>query len=575
QVVLAAWKHFPGQGLWQQNGSAVAHDLDLTNAQTLQDKIGMASCQECDVGQLIWLLYQQEGMGFLDSLRGQFGFAIWDDAASTFLVATDPYGIRPVVYANIPKALVAGTRIRQLFHYPGLNCEINPEAIYHYLFFEAIPTPVTIYKGVHKLEPGSVLVAANGKLRRHVYYDIRYRPEANSSESYWTKKIFSEVDTAVSRFVPHSNPDKTGCYLSGGTDSSSVSGLYTKHAGRPAKTFSIGFDDAHYNELDYAHLAARQFGTEQHDYFVTPKDVLELLQVLPELYDEPFGNSSVVPAFFCAKAAKEAGVDVLLGGDGGDEIFGGNERYVTNLVFEAYHKIPALARRRLLEPALGLFPDKGLPYKAKRYVRRANIPNPERFYSYNLLAEISPWDVFNQDFMAQVDPDCFLKLAQAHYDRAAPAHVTDRLLYLDMKFTITDNDLRKVTQMAEAAGIWPQYPLLDRDLVDFTATIPPGLKVKWKRNRYIFKQAMKGFLPQEIISKKKHGMGLPVTPWFKQDPQMNALLHDTLFNGTPHLSKYMKPEFIQKMKTSFERDESTYFGDNLWVFLILEMWLQQ
>jgi asparagine synthase (glutamine-hydrolysing) len=220
-------------------------------------------------------------------------------------------------------------------------------------------------------------------------------------------------------------------------------------------------------------------------------------------------------------------------------------------------------------------PDHGLLHKAKSYIRRANIPNPQRFYSYNLLAELDPHTIFQEDFIRAVNLNSFMNIAENHYSNAAPADDTDRLLYLDMKFTITDNDIRKVTQMVEAAGLRVRYPVLDRDLVDFTCTIPPTLKVKWKKNRYIFKEAMKGFLPNEIITKSKHGMGLPVTPWFKQERQMKALLYDILFSGTPAMTRYIKPEFIQKMKTAFETDASTYYGDNLWVFLILEMWLNQ
>ncbi|MCF8107506.1 MAG: asparagine synthase C-terminal domain-containing protein [Desulfohalobiaceae bacterium] len=574
QILLAAWKQFPGQGLWHSEQGAVAYDLDFTNRTDLLARIETPRNSDIEQGELLWQLYEKFGLEFLDALRGQFGFALWEKRSDTLIVATDPYGIRPVVYSNLSQGLIAGTRIRHLMHYPGLNREINPEAIYHYLFFEAIPTPYTIYKDVNKLEPGSALIAANEKVRQHIYYDIRYNPEDNGSEPYWRKRIFDEVDRAVARFVPLSDPETTGCYLSGGTDSSSISGLYTKHAGRPAKTFSIGFDDPYYNEMEYAHLAADHFGTEQHDYYVTPADVLELLRHLPVVYDEPFGNSSVVPAFFCARSARNAGVERLLGGDGGDEIFGGNERYVTNLVFELYHAIPAWARA-VLEPTVQYLPDTSLLYKAKRYLRRANIPNPQRFYSYNLLFETSPQEIFQQEFLDHVDPDCFLRLAQSHFDRVQSAHITNRLLYLDMKFTITDNDLRKVTQMAEAAGIWPQYPFLNRDLVDFTTTIPPDLKVKWKKNRYIFKQAMADFLPRGIIDKKKHGMGLPVAPWFKKDQDLKTLLEDTLLFGTPKITRFIRPHFLQEMMRSFDEDTTSYYGSNLWIFLILELWLQE
>jgi asparagine synthase (glutamine-hydrolysing) len=574
-ILLASWQENPDQGLWSDGNHAVAYDMDLTNQDQLSELIGVQNDNSINKGHLIWLLYQKYGQGFIDRLRGPFAFALWDGTNKNLYVVTDPYGLKPVVYSEHNNTLYAASRIKHLLWADPSLKEINPDAIFHYLFFQAVCSPLTIYKNISKLEPGKGLHKTARTLNLFTHYDIQYRPDKTISEKDWKGLIRDEIEKAVNVFVPLSPYEQTGCFLSGGTDSSSIAGYYTQLSEKPAKTFSIGFDDPRYNELEYARIASNRFKTDYHEYYVTPRDVMDLIEQLPRIYDEPFGNASVIPAFYCAKFAAENGVDIMLGGDGGDEIFGGNERYVTNLIFQKYLALPESMRKKMIEPMLSLMPDQGVFYKAKRYIRRANIPNPERFYSYNLLSEINPNHIFQDDFIHTVNFNSFLDIAKKHYAAAAPADDTDRLLYLDMKFTITDNDIRKVTQMVEAAGSRVRYPLLDRDLVDFSATIPPGLKVKWKKNRYIFKQAMKGFLPDEIISKSKHGMGLPVTPWFKQDKKMNTLLHDTVFTGTTGLSDYIKPEFIQKMKSSFEKDESTYYGDNLWVFLILEMWLKK
>ncbi len=574
-ILLATFKQNPDQGLWSDGTHGVAYDMDLTNEVQLTELIKGQGTVPINKGHLIWLLYKTYGQAFVDRLRGSFALALWDGMTKNLYVVTDPYGLKPVVYREHNNTLYAGSRIKHLLWADPSLKEINPDAIFHYLFFQAVCSPLTIYKNIKKLEPGKGLHKTAQKTYVFAHYDIRYRPDDTISEKDWKGLIRDQIQKAVKVFVPLSPYEKTGCFLSGGTDSSSIAGFYTQLSGKPARTFSIGFDDPRYNELAYARIASKHFNTEYHEYYVTPKDVLDLIEQLPRIYDEPFGNASVIPAFYCALHAAQNGIDIMLGGDGGDEIFGGNERYVTNLVFQKYLELPKLIRKKLIEPLLSLAPDQGLFYKAKRYIRRANIPNPERFYSYNLLSEVDPSLIFQDDFIHAVNFNSFLDIAEKHYQNAAPAGDTDRLLYLDMKFTITDNDIRKVTQMVEAAGPRVRYPLLDRDLVDFSATIPPGLKVKWKKNRYVFKQAMKGFLPDEIITKSKHGMGLPVTPWFKQDKQMNALLYETLFTGTPTLTRYIKTEFIRKMKSSFEKDESTYYGDNLWVFLILELWLKQ
>ena len=575
KLVLAAWNEFPGQGLCSYGNAAIAYDVDLTNETELKSMVGQREVGHYDQGRLLLSLHQKFGHGFLDKLRGAFGLCIWDGSLGTIITATDNYGIRPVVYSSKNGIFTAASRISHIFLGEGVSSDVDPEAIYHYLFFSAICTPLTIYKDIRKLEPGKAILLKGSSPEKITYYDIGYHPEMSKGESHWVEAIPKAIRRAVASCAPLSNLSKTGCFLSGGTDSSSVVGFYSEIVGSPAKTFSIGFEDPKYNELDFARLAVRHFGAEHSEYIVTPGDVLSLIDKLPEIYDEPFGNASVVPSYYCAKMAKEAGVEVLLGGDGGDEIFGGNERYVKSLVFEKYFLIPGILRTSILEPLLRMSPAVGPFRKAQRYIRRANLRNPLRFFSYNLLAEENPASVFQPEFLAQVDLNCFLDLAKSLYGLAAPAHDTDRLMYIDMKLTITDNDLRKVTHTAEAVGVRVRYPLLDRDLVDFTTSIPPGLKVKPGRNRYIFKRAMEGFLPPEIIKKKKHGMGLPISTWFKKDAKLSELLHDTLFDRTPRICRYVLPEFITKLKYAFAKDTTAYYGDSLWVYLILELWLRR
>lgn len=571
-VTLAAWSQFAGQGVWQGEGGGVAFDLDLTNLPELCRLAGLPVA-EVDPGELLFALYRAFGINFCDKLRGAFAFALWDDTARKLNVVTDPYGIRPVAHTGDSGHFAAASRIRHL-EIAGFDKTINPEAIYQYLFFQAICSPVSIYQGVRKLQPGGCLQVSSDAVRESSWYDLSYPVREGVFEADWCREIAAQVEDAVARFVPQPDGGITGCFLSGGTDSSSIAGFYSRLSDRPAQTFSIGFDDPKYNELDFARTAANHFATRQHEYLVTPQDVLQLIHDLPRIYDEPLGNASVIAAYYCARLARSAGIDTLLGGDGGDEIFGGNERYVTNLVFARYHQVPQVLRRTLFEPLLRLMPDAGVLHKAKRYVRRANIPNPRRFYSYNLLAEMDNSAIFQADFLARVDTDCFFKRADELYQRAAPAHDTNRLLYLDMKYTITDNDLRKVTQMVEAAGLQVRYPLLDRDLVDFCGSIPPQLKVKPGKNRYIFKQAMRGILPDAILSKSKHGMGLPIAKWLRDDPDLNALLNEMLFVGTPELTRYVKPEYLHQLKTKLQTEETSFYGDNLWVYLVLEMWLR-
>jgi asparagine synthase (glutamine-hydrolysing) len=574
-LILAAFEEFCGQGIWSGRQGYIAYDLDLTNQSELRALAGWSNQESFDQGELLITLYYRFGLGFIDRLRGQFAFALWDSKEAQLIIVTDPYGMRPVVYHQLSEGLVAASRIRQILIHPSVTTGINPEAIYHYLYFSAIPSPASIYKRIHKLEPGKGLIYKNDSLTRFTHYDIRYEPNHSYDVIHWLKHIPQAIEKAMANFVPLSEYSETGCFLSGGTDSSTVAGYYTALTGEPAKTFSIGFNEDKYNELSYAHIAAHHFGTRQHDYYITPEDVLKVVDYLCQIYDEPFGNSSVVPAYFCGKLAKENGVHVLLGGDGGDEIFGGNERYVKNLIFGLYHEFPGFFRKKILEPLIRFLPNIHPVHRANRYIRRANIPNPERFFSYNLLAERDSANVFCPEFLSQIDTACFMDLVRSLYDQVAYAQDTDKLLYIDMKLTITDNDLRKVSRMLELEGVRARYPLLDRDLVDFTASIPPNLKVKMGKNRYIFKRAMDRFLPDEIIKKKKHGMGLPIALWFKKDSALSAFLNDTLFSQQPRITQFVRPSFLNEMKAAFETDTTPYYGDNLWVFAVLELWLRQ
>jgi asparagine synthase (glutamine-hydrolysing) len=229
----------------------------------------------------------------------------------------------------------------------------------------------------------------------------------------------------------------------------------------------------------------------------------------------------------------------------------------------------------MLEPLIRLLPRNGIFYKARRYIRRAKIPNPERFFSYNLLAENNPNLILQPDFEASVNPECFMDLMRAHFTRIGRVHVTDALLYLDMKITITDNDLRKVTQMAEACGLRVRYPFLHRELVDFAACIPPSLKAKPRKTRVIFKEAMQNFLPPAIIAKKKQGMGLPFGVWLKRGAELSALMMDSLFSPKARISQYLDSSFLREISHRALNDETHYFGDNIWIFLVLELWLRK
>ena len=309
------------------------------------------------------------------------------------------------------------------------------------------------------------------------------------------------------------------------------------------------------------------------EFYVKPQDVLSVFGRLVEAFDEPFGNSSIIPAYFCAVRAQQRGVKYLLAGDGGDEVFGGNERYAQQQVFRNYFKLPSILRKGVLEPLILNRAERlpvGLFRKAASYIRRANLPDVQRIHSYRYIADS---DIFDDDFLASLDVDLVATVAQDHFQRLPDAEVLDRHLYMDMKMTIADNDLVKVNRMADCAHVRVRYPMLDQNVVELGFRIPARLKLKGTRGlRYIFKQAFRDFLPPEILAKKKHGFGLPVAIWFRKDRQVQEMARELIFDPG-HLQRgYFKPDFFEKLWQWQLNDETPYYGSQLWLFVMLEAW---
>jgi len=548
---------------------------ELYNSSALRRQLHDVLPAEAGEAAIIAALYRRYGLDCVKHLHGAFSFALWDTQAERLLLATDAFGIQPLHYYCGDQGLVFGSRIKAILEAPATPRRIDLQAVFHYVYFSCVPTPHTIYEGIKKMPPGHYLSFSAAGLRLEQYWDISYADDPRRLAD--CAPVISEylADAVRVQATYDGQADRVGAFLSGGTDSSAISGLLGEVLHRPAKTFSIGFAEEDFNEIAYARIVARRFRTEHHEYFVTPEDTAAFLPQLARAYDEPFGNSSAVATYYCAKLAREHDVTTLLAGDGGDELFGGNTRYVTNEVFEAYHTLPRWFRERWFEPSLFRLPvpNRWIVDKARKYVRRANLPQPRRFFSYNLMHVIDLRTMFTDAFLDAVCTDAPLTLAAEHYRRVETASMLHRLLYLDLKIAITDNDLRKVTRMCELAGVRVRYPMLDHDLVEHSGRIPADLKVRRFRERYAFKQGFKGFLPGETLAKKKHGFGVPVSRWLRRAP-LRELAEDTLLGSTALGRGYLNRRFIEQLFALHREDRTNFYGDSLWVLLMLELWHQ-
>lgn len=507
------------------------------------------------------------------SLAGAFVLAIIDDAAGEAMLAIDRMGTQPLSYQLAGEALVFGSSGDAIGRHPLTPARIDPQGIYNYVFFHMIPSPGTVHANQQRLLPGEYLLYRQGRVETHQYWRMQFEEHGNKPLAELKDEFRGLLRSSVREAI---GGQQVGAFLSGGTDSSTIAGTLTEVSGKPAKTYSIGFEAEGYDELEYARLASRHFGTEHHEYYVTPDDVVAAIPKIAGVFDQPFGNASAVPGYYCAKMAQADGVTRIFGGDGGDELFGGNERYSKQYVFARYERVPGLLRRALLEPAVFNFPAGDhikLVRKARSYIEQASVPMPARLETYNLLGRYGPSQVFTDEFLAGADIGAPLAGLAHTYGKSEAGSLINRMLELDLKVTLADNDLPKVVKACELAGLEVAFPFLNDQMVAFSSRLTPQQKLNGTQLRWFFKEALRDFLPNEIITKQKHGFGLPFGVWLQHHQPLQQLATDSLTD----LKKrgIVRPEFIDQLVGQHLSEHAGYHGTMVWVLMMLEQWFKQ
>ena len=503
----------------------------------------------------------------LSQVGGSFALAI-ARADGSLLLAVDRFAIETLCYCVQDGNLRCAARADAL---AAAGAEIDPQAIFDYLYFHAIPSPRTIYKGVLRLPPGQYMVLVGGRPEVLSYWTPHFEPALAPSFPALRDQFMGLARQAVKRQLDGSRP---ACFLSGGTDSSTVAGLIGDVTGQAAATFSIGFDAEGYDEMAFARIAAKHFKTDHHEYYVTPDDLVNHIPGVAASHDQPFGNSSALPAYCCALKAREAGVTRLLAGDGGDELFGGNSRYAKQRIFGWYSKLPAALRSGLMEPVFGSAGIARLPLlkKGASYIEQARVPMPDRLQMYNLLLHLGLPDVLCPGFLAQIDAQGPATQQREVYGAVAADHEIDRMLAFDWRFTLAESDLPKVRNSIELAGISVGFPLLDKDLLDLSLRLPPDYKLRGLKLRWFFKEALRGYLPDAIIVKKKQGFGLPFGVWAMRHSGLQELAADSLRSLATR--GIVRPAFIETLLNSHLPAHPGYYGEMVWILMMLEQWLR-
>jgi asparagine synthase (glutamine-hydrolysing) len=508
------------------------------------------------------------GKDAVSDVSGDFSVGFFDSAGRGFL-AVDRFAVRSLCYRVVDGELRFAVRADKL---ADLTSEIDPQAIFDYLYFHVIPSPRTIFKGVFRLPPGHCAVFENGSLSVSPYWVPEFSELENPSFVDLRTEFRLLLRYAVARQLDGGKP---GCFLSGGTDSSTVAGMIGEVSGQPAVTYSIGFEAEGYDEMEYARIAARHFKTEHHEYYVTPDDLVRSIPSVAQYYDQPFGNSSALPAYYCAKMAREDGVSKILAGDGGDELFGGNTRYAKQKIFGYYDSVPAILRNVLLEPLLLRTPLGKLPLarKGTSYIEQAKIPLPDRGQIYNMLYRLGINQVFDPDFLARVDIDDPIRQQREVWNRALAESQTNRELAFDWRYTLAECDLPKVVGTTALAGINVGFPLLDHALVDFSTKLPTSYKLNGLNLRWFFKEALRGFLPDEILVKKKQGFGLPFGVWAANNAKLRSLAEDSVRGLVDR--NILRRDFVDALFSRHLHDHPGYFGEMIWISMMLEQWLRR
>lgn len=499
-------------------------------------------------------------------VTGEFAVGLREPGGRTFL-AIDRFAVHTLCYRVADGQLLFSDRADAL---ADNKADLDPNAIFDYLYFHVIPSPRTIFKGVYRLPPGHYALYENGHLTVAPYWTPKFEEQLELPFDVRKDEFKRLLRDAVCAQL---DGTKSACFLSGGTDSSTVAGMAAM-TGAITSTYSIGFDAQGFDEMEFSRLASKHFKTDHHEYYVTPDDLVRSIPAVAAHFDQPFGNSSVLPTYYCAKMAREDGASKLLAGDGGDELFGGNSRYAKQRVFGWYENVPRLIKNRFLEPMLGTHAAASfaLTRKAGSYVEQARVPMPDRLQMYNLIMRLEPHKVLTPRLLAQMDVNSPLQLQQSVWNGTHDCSSLNKELAFDWRFTLAESDLPKVTGATGLAGMRVGFPMLDQHLLTFSLKLPTDQKLKRLQLRWFFKEALRDFLPKEILIKKKQGFGLPFGVWVNSNLALKKLATDSLHSLSDR--GVVQVEFIHLLLTKRLPEHPSYYGEMVWILMMLEHWIQ-
>ncbi len=524
--------------------------------------------------------YEQYGEDCVKKLRGMFAFCIWDAKKKSLFLARDRLGKKPLYYFYDKSRFVFASEIKAVISDKRIKRELDLSAVSDYFTYQYIPFPKTIFKNIYKLPPGHFMTvqqqlpeqAGEVSINIRQYWDIEYNPDYSVSEHDWVdglrEKLLDAVKVRLISDVP------LGAFLSGGLDSSSIVAFMSRVMNQPVKTFSIGFEEADFSELEYARKIAKQYGTEHHEMIIKP-DAIGLLPKLAWEFDEPFADSSVIPTYYVSKMARE-NVTVVLSGDGGDETFAGYSRYASACRFNNQMSlIPSLFRHIVFGGISSLMP---YGMRGKGFLRHLTL-TPFEYYKGMItqddhyFEELLDKDVMKKIISQSKSDNGFSGnnngVLEQFYNRYPDADYLTKIQYLDTKTYLAEDILTKVDRASMLCSLETRAPLLDHELLEFAARIPAEYKIKNGCKKYIFKKAMSDSLPPDILNRNKMGFCTPLIHWFKKD--LTGYAEDMLLGERCRNRGFFNVKFIESL-ISNHRLKYRDLSSHIWQLLFFEHW---
>jgi len=510
--------------------------------------------------------YEEYGIDCVARLHGMFAFAIWDARRRRLLLARDRAGKKPLYYTQLNGNLLFGSEIKSLLYHPDVKRKADTQALADFLSVRYVPGPATLFANIYKVLPGHWLLYENDTLREECYWDYAFGQTENRPIEEYMQGIRQHVHRAVEERMIADVP--VGAFLSGGIDSSIVTGIMSQLTNKPIQTFAVGFDEEGYSELPYAKLAAEHFGTEHHELVVKSSDLAAYWPLLTWHRDEPVSEPSDLGVYLVSKLARKF-VKVVLSGEGGDELFAGYPKYVVDWMARYYQIFPTPIRDNVITPLL-----EQLPYsmrKLKTAARNLSQPVPQRWMSW--------FGIFNGQLKEKILSDSIKSSIDIDSSRVFQRWLSNNpqrdnlssMLYLDTKIWLPDNLLMKGDKMTMAASLEARMPLLDYHLTEYAASIPSNVKVKAFKAKYLFKRTYSDFLPEAILTRKKMGFNVPTGIWFREG-QRN-LITRLLLSERARDRGYLDDAFVAKLLRD-HLDGKTNYQAQLFTLASLELWFR-